>query len=347
MAGVSAGGPQGVLAVAGDQSSAAARRLTVPRSSFRLVRRLSAFADTNAGFAALLITPALTVIFAVIFLPLLYSIWLSFTKVDLLNTTGPALQLPGLTIPLYEFNGVDNYIEVFRDPIYWGAMWRTLYFVAAFVIEATVIGLAMALVLNTPFFGRPVLRAMLLIPWSMSRVAVGLLWLGMLNLDFGAVNALLHQLGLIDHYISFFSNGMSALNVLVVVYVWNQAPFAAVLFLAGLQSISQDLYDAAEVDGAGFWRKLWHVTLPALRPMMFLVIVLSTVNGFLMLDLIFVITFGGPGNDTTTVSWLGYVTAFNFFKFGPGTAILFTLTLLCVVLTVIYQKLILSKFQAE
>ena len=79
--------------------------------------------------------------------------------------------------------------------------------------------------------------------------------------------------------------------------------------------------------------------------MMFLVVVLSTVNGFLMLDLIFVMTFGGPGNDTTTVSWLGYVTAFNFFKFGPGTAILFTLTLICIVLTVIYQKLILSKFQ--
>lgn len=312
-----------------------------------LIRRFSLYANTQAGFATLLILPALTVIFAVVFFPLVYSIWLSLAEVDLLDTSGPTLNLFGFNLPLYKFIGLGNYRDIVGDPLYWGALARTVFFVAAFVVEATVIGLAMALILNSEFFGRPVLRAALLIPWSMSRVVVGLLWLGMLSADFGALNAILSRLGLIDHYISFFQNGFSALNVLVLVYVWNQAPFATVLFLAGLQSIPKDLYAAAEVDGAGFWRKLWHVTLPSLRPMMFLVLVLSTVNGFLMLDLIFVMTFGGPGNDTTTVSWLGYVTAFNFFQFGPGTAILFTLTLICVVLTVVYQRLILAKFQAE
>jgi len=312
-----------------------------------LLRRFHLYANSQAGFATLLILPALTVIFAVVFFPLLYSIWLSLAEVDLLDTSGPSLNLFGMILPLYEFVGLDNYGKLAGDPLYWGALMRTVYFVTAFVIEATVIGLAMALVLNTEFFGRSILRAALLIPWSMSRVVVGLLWLGMLSSDFGALNAVMHRLGLIDQYIAFFRNGFSALNTLVLVYVWNQAPFATVLFLAGLQSIPKDLYAAAEVDGAGFWRKLWHVTLPSLRPMMFLVLVLSTVNGFLMLDLIFVMTFGGPGNDTTTVSWLGYRTAFNFFQFGPGTAILFTLTLMCVVLTVVYQRLILSKFQAE
>ena len=317
------------------------------KRSAGLVRRFHLYSNSQAGFATLLILPALSVIFAVVFVPLLYSIWLSFAEVDLLDTSGPNLNLLGMKLPLYEFVGLDNYRELLADPLYWDALLRTVYFVAAFVIEATVVGLAMALVLNTEFFGRPILRAALLIPWSMSRVVVGLLWLGMLSSDFGALNAVLHRLGLIDGYIAFFRDGFSALNTLVLVYVWNQAPFATVLFLAGLQSIPKDLYAAAEVDGAGYWRKLWHVTLPSLRPMMFLVLVLSTVNGFLMLDLIFVMTFGGPGNDTTTVSWLGYRTAFAFFQFGPGTAILFTLTLMCVVLTVVYQRLILSKFQAE
>lgn len=334
------------------EGSAASRHDRLPterKNAIRqgLLNRIMAYADTRSGFATLMVAPALAVILAIVLLPLLYSVWLSFADVDLLKTNGPALRLPGITIPLYKFVGLKNYAALAGDQVYWDALLRTVYFVAAFVIEATVVGLAMALILNTEFFGRPVLRAMLLIPWSMSRVVVGLLWLGMLSLDFGAVNAVLYRLGLIDTYMSFFANGFTALNTLVVVYVWNQAPFAAVLFLAGLQSIPKDLYDAADVDGAGFWRKLWHVTLPALRPMTFLVIVLSTVNGFLMLDLIFVMTFGGPGNDTTTVSWLGYVTAFNFFKFGPGTAILFTLTLICVVLTYLYHRLILSRYEAE
>src|SRR5262249_1694221 len=126
-----------------------------------------------------------------------------------------------------------------------------------------------------------------------------------------------------------------------------QAPFATVLFLAGLQSIPEDLHASAAVDGAGFWRELWHVVLPALKPMVFLVVVLCTVNAFLMLDPIFGLTLGGPADDTPTVAWLGYKTAFVFFKFGPGTAILYTLTALCVLLTLVYQRIILAKFEAE
>jgi multiple sugar transport system permease protein len=205
----------------------------------------------------------------------------------------------------------------------------------------------MALILHQRFRGRPLMRAVLLIPWALSRVAVGILWQGLLDADFGALNGVLHRLGLIDSYIGFFANGFSALNVLVSVYMWNQAPFATVLFLAGLQAIPEDLHASAAVDGAGFWRELWYVVLPALKPMIFLVVVLCTVNGFLMLDLTFVMTMGGPGDDTTSVAWLGYKTAFVFFKFGPGTAILYTLTALCVLLTFVYQRIILAKFEAE
>ena len=279
--------------------------------------------------------------------PLVYSLWLSFTDVNLLRMTGPAVELWGIRVPLFRWIGAKNYAQVLADPLYWESLWRTLYFVAAFVAEATLVGLGMALVLHERFPGRSLMRSLLLVPWSLSRIVVGLLWIGILDFEFGALNGLLQRGGLVDGSISFFKDGWSALNVLVSVYMWNQAPFVTLLFLAGMQSISENQYEAAEVDGAGYWRRLWYVTLPALRPIVFLVLVLATVNGFLMLDLIYILTMGGPGHDTTTLSWLGFKTSFTFFKFGPGTAILYTLTALCLVLTVVYHRLILARFEPE
>src|SRR5258705_2015011 len=283
---------------------------------------------SEGRFAMLPVLPAVLGIFAVVLFPLLCSLWLSFSDVNVLRTSGPAIELFGVRVPIFRWVGLRNYVAIFDDPLYWSSLWRTLYFVGAFVLEATLVGLGMALILNERFAGRPLMRSLLLIPWSLSRVVVGLLWIGILDFEFGAFNGLLYNLHLVDGSIAFFKDGFSALNVLVSVYAWNQAPFAALLFLAGMQSISTDLYSAAEVDGSGHWQRFHHLTLPALRPILFLVLVLATVNGFLMLDLIYVLTMGGPGHDTTTVSWLGFQTAFTFFKFGPGTPILYRLTAL-------------------
>ena len=283
----------------------------------------------------------------VVVFPLVYSLWMSFADVNLLRTTGPALEIFGLRIPLFRYVGVQNYVRLLADPLYWDSFWRTAYFVGAFVVETTVVGLGMALVLQERFLGRPVMRSLLLIPWSLSRVVVGLLWIGLLDVEFGALNGLLYKVGLIDSYISFLKSGFSALNVLVSVYMWNQAPFATLLLLAGMQSIPPELYMAAEADGAGYWQRVRYVTLPALRGILFIVLVVSTVNGFLMLDLIYMLTMGGPANETTTISWLGFQTAFQFFKFGPGTAILYTLTVLCLILTVVYHKVVFRKLEAQ
>ena len=191
------------------------------------------------------------------------------------------------------------------------------------------------------------MRSLLLVPWSLSRVVVGLLWVGILDFEFGALNGLLHNLGLIDRYIPFFKDGFTALNVLVSVYMWNQAPFATLLFLAGMQSVSMDLYSAAEVDGAGLLAAL-PIRDPSRHPAHPVPGAgAGTVNGFLMLDLIYVLTMGGPAHETTTISWLGFQTTFAFFKFGPGTAILYTLTALCLLLTFIYQRLILGRLRAR
>ena len=300
---------------------------------------------SEAVFASLLILPAFLGIVLVVVFPLVYSLWMSFTDVNLLRTTGPAIELGGVRVPLFRFVGLKNYAGVLADPLYWSSFWRTMYFVGAFVFETALVGLGMALVLNERFAGRPVMRSLVLIPWSLSRVVVGLLWIGILDVEFGALNGLLYNTGLIESYVSFFRDGFSALNVLVSVYMWNQAPFATILFLAGMQSIPGELYMAAEVDGAGYWQQLRYVTMPALRGILFLVLVVSTVNGFLMLDLIYVLTMGGPANETTTISWLGFQTSFQFFKFGPGTAVLYTLTAFCLILTVVYHKLVFRRLE--
>jgi ABC-type sugar transport system permease subunit len=315
--------------------------VAVPRLGLRALRL------SEASFARLLVAPAVLVIVAVVAVPLVYSLWLSFTDVNLLRGGGAAIELFGMRLPLYRWVGLKNYLQVFSDPLYWDSLWRTLYFVGAFVLEATLVGLGVALVLNERFPGRPLMRSLLLVPWSLSRIVVGLLWIGILDFEFGAFNGYMQRLGLLTGSIAFFKDGFSALNVLVSVYMWNQAPFATLLFLAGLQSISEDLYAAAEVDGAGYWQRFRYVTLPALRPILFLVLVLCTVNGFLMLDLIYILTMGGPANETTTISWLGFQTSFAFFKFGPGTAILYTLTGLCLLLTFLYHRLILARFEPE
>jgi ABC-type sugar transport system permease subunit len=302
---------------------------------------------SEATFAGLLVLPVFLAIFLVVVFPLSYSLWMSFADVNLLRPTGPALEVFGTRIPLFRFVGLQNYVRLLADPLYWESFWRTAYFVAAFVVETTLMGLAVALVLHERFPLRPLMRSLLLIPWSLSRVVVGLLWVGILDVEFGALNGFLYRAGVVDRYVSFFKDGFSALNVLVSVYMWNQAPFATLLFLAGMQSIPLELHMAAQADGAGYWQRVRYVTLPALRGILFLVLVVSTVNGFLMLDLIYVLTMGGPGNETTTISWLGFQTAFQFFKFGPGTAVLYTLTVLCLLLTVVYHKLVFRTMEPE
>src|ERR1051326_8529738 len=138
-------------------------------------------ARSDARFGLLLTAPALLIILVVVAFPLLYSLWMSLADVNLLRTSGPAIAIFGVRLPLFRFVGLDNYTRIFSDPLYWSSLGRTVYFVAAFVVEATLVGLGMALVLHERFRGRPLMRAVVLIPWSLSRVAVGILWQGLLD----------------------------------------------------------------------------------------------------------------------------------------------------------------------
>ena len=205
----------------------------------------------------LLVLPTLLVVFLVIGVPLIYSLALSLHRINPLTQR-------------WIFVGLANYAKVLPDPDFIAAFGRTAYFAVITVIGGLVLGMAMALVLNMAFVGRDVLRSLVLVPWAMSPVAVGILWSWMLNGDYGTFNAILLSLGVISAPIHWLGNGAVAMNLVAIAHVWNQAPLTSLLILAGLQSMPENLHRAARIDGAGAMRRFFRITLPWLRPMLLL-----------------------------------------------------------------------------
>lgn len=278
-------------------------------------------------FAALMILPTAVAVLAVTAFPFFYSAWLSLNQSNQFTKR-------------WSFVGLANYVEIWSSGDLRDAFGRSIYFSLITVVGGTLLGLLMALALNERFRGRGVMRSLVLLPWSMSGVVVGYLWGWIFSGEYGTLNAVLNQTGLAHSYIPWLSLPDVALNVVAVVYVWQQAPLAALLFLAALQAIPQSLYNAAKVDGAGSLRRFWHITLPWLRSMGLLVVILATINSVLAFDLFFLLTGGGPGTATTVLSWLGYAYAFHFFKFGQGAATLYVLSILCLILAYVYMRLL-------
>jgi ABC-type glycerol-3-phosphate transport system permease component len=278
---------------------------------------------------ALLAAPTLLAVFLVIGVPLGYSLLLSLNEINVLTHR-------------WVFVGLSNYAQAFADPAFLMAFGRTAVFAGGTVLGGLVIGTIMALVLNARFRGRGLLRGIVLIPWAMSPVAVGILWSWIFNGDYGPLDAVLLDVGVIGSPVHWLGSGTAAFALVAVVYVWNQAPLTCLLLLGGLQSMPDTLHKAARVDGAGPWRRFWRITLPWLRPTMLLVLVLTTINAVMAFDLFWIITQGGPGSATSVFAWLGYVEAFQYFRFGQGAAVLYLLTVVCLVLAVVYFLLLLS-----
>lgn len=274
-------------------------------------------------FAFLLSLPTLIGVLLVVGYPWLYSLWMSLHDVD-------------MALGNWTFVGLQNYLRVFKDPIFIQSLIRTAYFAATTVIVGMILGLGMALVLNESFRGRPIMRSVLLVPWATSSVVVGILWAWIYDGQYGVLNAALFQLGLIRDYIPWLRDGFTALNLVALAWIWHQAPLAGLLLLAGLQAIPPNLYSAAKIDGASAWYRFWHITLPWLRPMLLNALILATINSIMAFDVIYVITSGGPGSATTVLSWYGYVTTFTYSRFGEGTAILYILSLLALLLAAVY-----------
>ncbi|TCP44765.1 carbohydrate ABC transporter membrane protein 1 (CUT1 family) [Tamaricihabitans halophyticus] len=221
-----------------------------------------------------------------------------------------------------EFVGLDNYRLMARDQLLWKSFGITATYVALFVPLAFVVSLCLALLTRRDYPGVGLVRTALFLPNVISLVVVGVLWKFLLTDKTGAVSSILAPFGLGD--VSWLSDTALALPTLVLISVWFLMGYQMLIFLAGLQDIPQDLYDAATVDGANYWQRFWSVTWPALRPTSFFVLVTSLVNaatGVLAFDLIYVTTQGGPANATSTVIYYAYQQAFLYGRFGYAAAI--------------------------
>ncbi|HWI53748.1 MAG TPA: sugar ABC transporter permease [Symbiobacteriaceae bacterium] len=276
--------------------------------------------------AYVLVAPALLIIFSIALFPILRTFWISLHFMQ--------AQMPGLA----RFIGLSNYVTLISDARFWAALKTTVYFAVVSVGLETVLGLAVAMLINREFRGRGLVRAAILVPWAIPTVVSAMMWRWMFNDQYGVVNDLLSKVGLIHGYHAFLGEKSSALWAIIISDVWKTTPFMALLLLAGLQVISSELYEAANVDGASKWRQFWHITLPLLKPAMLVALLFRSLDAFRVFDLVYVLTGGGPGNATETLSVYAYKTLFSFLDFGKGSALAVLVFLLVLLVSFIYIK---------
>jgi multiple sugar transport system permease protein len=216
--------------------------------------------------------------------------------------------------------GLQNYRVLFDDPAFWNAVRLSLVFTGGSLLFQFSIGLALALLFNTPFPGNNVLRSFMLLGWLMPTILSGSIFRWMLDGDYGIVNYLLKSVGLLSENQYWLIDPGTALAGTIVANIWIGIPFNMLLLLAGLQSIPTTLYEAASLDGASGWKQFWTITLPLLRPVALSVLLLGLIYTFKVFDLIYIMTGGGPVNVTTVLPIYTYQQTFQFFNFGVGAA---------------------------
>lgn len=267
------------------------------------------------------ILPAIIILLIVTIYPLIYVFYLSLHR----------------NMPIFEisrFVGLKNYIFLLKDERFWNALKNTLYFTGLSVAAELLLGLAIAVSLDRPFKGRGAIRAIVLIPWAIPTVVSAKMWEWIYNPDFGILNYIFGT------NINWLGSPFWAINAAVFMDVWKTIPFAVLLFMAGLQVIPRELYQAAKVDGASNWQVFIHITLPFLRPIILVVLLFRTLDAFRVFDAIYVLTGGGPGNTTETLSIYAYKTLFQTLQFGYGSA-LSVIVFLCVgIISLFYVKML-------
>ncbi len=268
---------------------------------------------TERTWAAVMMAPAVLLLGAVALYPTLAAIWLSFRR---------------LILVFHEerFIGFDNYAFLLHDARFWGALAHTVYFTFLSVILELALGLGLALFLETRPPARDLLRASILVPWAIPTVVSARMWAWFFNQEHGP---LWKALGGPD--IAWLGTPGYAMHAAILVDVWKTTPFVALLLLAGLVGIPPALYDAAALDGASRLRTLFGVTLPLLRPVLAVTLLLRALDAFRVFDVVYVLTEGGPANTTETLSIYAYKTMMRAGDFGYGSA-LSVMTFLCVLL---------------
>lgn len=277
--------------------------------------------------AWLLMLPLLVVMTAVIGWPLVDTVRLSFTDAKLVGTEGG-------------FIGPANYIKMLTGSNFQRALVTTTWFAVISVAAEMVLGVLAALLLNQQFRGRTALRALMILPWALPTVVNATLWRLIYNPEYGALNAALTQLGLLDSYRSWLGEPGTALAALIVADCWKNFPLVALIALAALQAVPRNITAASLVDGAGPFNRFRFVIMPYLAGPLLVALVLRTIEAFKVFDIIWVMTRGGPANSTRTLSILVYQEAFSFQRAGSGASLALIVTLLVTILAAAYAALL-------
>ncbi len=291
-----------------------------------LVKRRLSLRQQDARIAWLLIIPSLVVLAIVTLWPILYTFILSFfnvpTGINQVNT----------------FVGLDNYLKMLADQTFWETIGRTLYFTVVSVSLEMALGLAIAQLITSHPWGWKFLRFALIIPWAVPTIVNGAMWRWIYSADFGALNGILYQLGLIKHYIPWLTLPDMAMNLVILADVWHMMPLVALILQAALATLPSDLDEAAAVDGANAFQRFWFVRMPLLRPAILVALIIRTVDAFRVFDITYIITNGGPAFRTVTITYLTYLNTFSFGKQGTGAALSFLISIFTIAMAFIYIR---------
>jgi multiple sugar transport system permease protein len=281
----------------------------------------------NRRFGALLAAPAILSVLLIVLWPLANTIVISFQKIDLFNDTT-------------RFVGLNNYIKLIEDPLFLNSLRVNLTYGAIVLVLSTIMGMWFGLLLNEQFPARGFFRAILILPWALPWVIIGLLWGWIVDAQFGSLNGLIYQLGIVDKYVAFLADDNWALFMTALATVWRQASLSGILFLAALQAIPADQYDAAKVDGAGLLGRFQYITFPWLKPTLLIASLINILYGIMQFDVVFMMTQGGPADATMLLSILLYRKTFVFSDFGGGAAVSNVLALICLGLGLLFVRVL-------
>lgn len=277
-------------------------------------------------FGYLLVAPALIVLLVITVYPLIYNVYNSLQH-DVVTSGVPAT-----------FAGLSNYQRIFTDNLFVPSLLRTVGFTVVSVAFETVIGLALALTLNRAFPGRGLVRAAVFIPWAVPTVVSAQLWKAMFDPQNGFVNYILTTLHLPGGHVTWLGQTWTAWTAILVADAWRNTPFMAIVLLAGLQVIPGDIYEAARIDGATAWQTFRRLTLPLLKPALMVALIFRTLSSFLIFDVVYNMTSGGPGTSTTVLSYLDYQAFLVDFDFGYGGAVAIALVVFALLIAAVYVR---------
>ncbi|MCQ6267819.1 sugar ABC transporter permease [Fictibacillus sp. WQ 8-8] len=236
------------------------------------------------------------------------------------------------------FIGLDHYKENLTDKRMWMAIWNTSAFTLISVFVELVVGLAIALLINKAFFGRGLVRATILIPWAIPTAVSAKMWQFLYDGQNGIVSRIFEKVGLVDNATDLLTSNIGAMFSIIFTDVWKTTPYMALLLLAGLQTISSSLYEAASIDGASKWKQFTTITLPLLKSSILVALLFRTLDAFRVFDLVFVLTGGGPANSTETISILAYKRMFEQTNFGDGSALSVIVFVCVAIISIIFIK---------